>query len=347
MYVYAGCMTAEASPSLYLCEFHEEDGSLTLVNSYNDMSKTSYLVVDASRNILYVVGMDFENEGIAVSYIFNPDTKQLQLVSKQATLGKNPIYVSTDPDFTALFAANFTGGSIIALPLKPGGIMEDISCCISFEVHRIGFGSKNKSRPHSIVVDPTNRFVVVPDLGTDRLYIYEIDYAHHDLKLKQAIFVEPGSGPRHFLFHPTNHCAYMINEYSSTITIFTHDASQCVLETIQTVSTLPADFDEFNKCADIQLSACGKYVYGSNRGHDSIVQYRINEDGRLTYVGHVFSGGNKPRSMAVSPSGKYMLVANEGANHVASFAINQHTGELTPAGQLNLESSPICINFMI
>ncbi|NOU95737.1 beta-propeller fold lactonase family protein [Paenibacillus sp. LMG 31456] len=347
MYVFTGCMNAELSPSLYLCEFHEEDGSLTLVNSYSDMSKSSYLAVDASRNTVYAVGMDFENEGAAASYLFNPDTKTLQLVSKQATLGKNPIYISTDPDSTVLFAANFAGGSITALPLKPEGIMEDVSCCISFEVHHIGVGSKNKSHPHSIVVDPTNRYVVVPDLGTDRLYIYEIDYAHYDLKLKQTLFVEPGSGPRHFVFHPTKPCAYMINEYNSTITVFTYDASQCGLEIVQTVSTLPMGFDGINKCADILISPCGKYVYGSNRGHDSIVQFRISESGFLTYVEHISSGGKKPRSMAASPSGKYLLVANEGDNHVATFVIDQQTGSLTPASHLSLESSPICIKFMI
>ncbi|MCZ8516930.1 lactonase family protein [Paenibacillus filicis] len=345
MNVFIGCVASEGAPSIYVSRFDEDLGKLSVMQSYSELSKSAYVTMDSKHNLIYVVGMEGAGTGFAVSYAYDPGTASLRLISKQATLGANPNYVSADPSFTMLFAANYGGETISVLPLKPGGSIDSVSRCIFHEGSSIVIGPQNTSHPHCILPDPSNRFAIVADLGTDLIYFYRIDHVNHDLALERTQPIAPGSGPRHLIFHHAMSFAYMINELSSTIIVYKYDASVCALKDLQTISTLPEGFNGVSKCADIQLSQCGNFVYGTNRGHDSIVVYKVNGDGTLVYLEHVSSGGEKPRSIAVSPDGRFLLATNEGSNQVVTFAIHP-SGKLELAERLDLQSAPICIKFI-
>jgi 6-phosphogluconolactonase len=345
MFVFIGCLAAESKPNMYVCNYDESNGTLTAARSLKEMTKSSFITVDPHHQTVYVAGIESPGNGIAASYAFDPASAALECIGKQSTQGENPIYVSADSLFSILFVANLGGRSISVLPLKPGGAMESVSCTIVHEGQSVDPKAQNKSRPHSIVPDPSSRFAIVSDMGTDEVFTYKIDYSRNDLTFHRKLSVAPGSGPRHLIFHPSHKCAYLINELSSTISVFSYDASEGILVEFQTISTLPDGFDGVSKCADIQISPCGSFVYGSNRGHDSIAAYNVKADGTLTLMDHFSAQGEKPRSLAISPDGKFLLSANEGSNKVQTFAVDS-TGALKPVSQLSIESNPICIVFM-
>ncbi|TDF98828.1 lactonase family protein [Paenibacillus piri] len=347
MYVFIGCVAADQQESMFAAKFDEQAGSLSLFNSYRGMPKTAYFVTDASRNILYAVGSEGKTEGRAASYRFEPADASLQLIGMQSSEGVNPNYASVDPSFSTLFAVNFGGGSICAWPLREGGTIEPVSCSIQHEGSSIIPGSQNKPHPHSIVPDPSNQFVIVPDLGTDRIYVYRVDYNRYTLTLHRTIAVAPGTGPRHFMFHPAmKDRAYCINEHSSTITVYAFDEAEGMLRELQAVSTLPAGCEGANKCADIRMTPDCRFVYGTNRGHDSIAAYRVREDGTLSLIDLEPARGHKPRCLAVSPAGDYLLAANEGSNRIEVFAIDRESGRISPRESVQLQASPICLSFM-
>jgi 6-phosphogluconolactonase len=197
---------------------------------------------------------------------------------------------------------------------------------------------------HSIVPDPTNRFAITADLGADKLVIYEMDLEHGKLKKHAEFNVKPGSGPRHTIFHPNGQVLYLINELSSTLTVYRYHSDAGSLEEIQTISTLPANFEGENLCADLHIH--GKYLYASNRKHDSIAWYLIDEaTGQLTYQGEVPSGGKEPRGFAIDPTGNFLLAAHERSDNVVIFQLDPATGKPIKTGHEVKVSHPVCVKF--
>jgi 6-phosphogluconolactonase len=205
---------------------------------------------------------------------------------------------------------------------------------------------------HSINVDPTKQFAVAADLGLDKLLVYKLDAKAGTLTPNDPPFarVDPGAGPRHFAFHPNGRFAYVINEMALTVTAFTWDGERGALETVDTVSTLPADFQgsrEGLSTAEVQVHPSGKFVYGSNRGHDTIAIFAVDlESGRLTPVGHQPTGGKVPRNFGIDPTGQYLLAANQDSDTVVVFRIDEETGKLSPTGQTVEVPTPVCVKFV-
>jgi 6-phosphogluconolactonase len=202
---------------------------------------------------------------------------------------------------------------------------------------------------HSINLDPMNRFAFAPDLGLDKIMIYRVDWEHGKLVPHDPPFakVEPGSGPRHFTFHPDGKHAYVIEEISCTVTAFAYDAEAGTLKSLQKISTLPKDFKGTSTCADIHVHPSGRFLYGSNRGHDSIAGFTIDgKTGELRLIGYTLTQGKNPRNFAIDPSGTFLLAANQDGDNIVSFRINQETGELTPTGQVCQVSMPVCVKMV-
>ncbi len=202
---------------------------------------------------------------------------------------------------------------------------------------------------HSINLDAANRFAFAPDLGLDKVMIYRFDAAQSTLTPNDppAAAVAPGSGPRHFAFHPNGRLAYAINELASTITAFEYDAGRGTLQTLQTVSTLPDGFEGKSFTADVHVHPSGKFVYGSNRGHDSIAAFAVDEaTGKLTAIGHQSTEGKTPRNFGIDPTGAYLLAANQDTDNVVVFRIDAGSGKLQPTGQSIRVPMPVCVKFM-
>ena len=214
--------------------------------------------------------------------------------------------------------------------------------------------SVNKQRQegphaHSINLDPANRFAVVADLGLDKIMVYQYDAARGTLKANDppSTEISAGSGPRHFAFHPDGRHAYVINELASTITAMNYDQERGVLKPIQTVSTLPRGFSGENTTAEVQVHPSGKFLYGSNRGHNSIAVFAIDaESGRLTAAGHQGQDIKTPRNFGIDPTGKYLLVANQDSNGMVVFRVNAQTGELAPTGTKVEVPMPVCVKML-
>jgi 6-phosphogluconolactonase len=201
-----------------------------------------------------------------------------------------------------------------------------------------------RPHPHSSFFSPDGRFILVPDLGLDRIITYSVDEAEGKLVRHSEGVLHPGAGPRHLAFHPNGKHVYVINEVDSTITSFAFDAEKGQLTFSETVSTLPADFSGENSCAEITVSADGKFVYGSNRGHDSIVVFAVDEQsGLLTLVQHVSVQGGHPRHFALTPNGRYLIAANRDTNNIATFRIDQESGKLQFTGNNVTVSKPVCV----
>jgi 6-phosphogluconolactonase len=199
-----------------------------------------------------------------------------------------------------------------------------------------------------VTLDPAGRFAFVPDLGLDRLMVYRFDRRRGMLEPNAApwLKVKPGAGPRHVAFHPNGRLAFLINELDSTLTALAYDRRKGTFAALQVVSTLPADFAGQSTCADVQVSPTGRFVYGSNRGHDSLVVYRVDpRTGRLRYVGHEPTQGRTPRQFEIDPTGTFLLAANQDSDTVVTFRIDARTGRPVPTGHAVHVPTPVCVKF--
>lgn len=349
--LFVGTYTSGKSEGIYGYDVIPEFGALRGFGSFKSVNP-SFLTIDQSKKYLYAVNEVSEYEGKpggAVSaFALDYSSKySLRLLNQQPTLGADPCYVSVDSKSKNLLVANYTGGSVTVLPIRPDG---SLGAATDVKQHE-GSGPKEQQKgphAHCIILDRAERYALVADLGMDKIMIYEYDGARGKLTPNKQPFVQlqAGAGPRHLTFHPNGKYLYAINELDSTLACFEYNDNKGTLKHIETVSTLPSGFKGVSYCADVHIDASGKFLYGSNRGHNSIVVFRIDRgNGKLTLVEHVWTQGDWPRNFAIDPYGFNLFVANQRSDNVVTFSIDRETGRL---GLTRFEEipSPVCLKFL-
>lgn len=351
--VYVGTYTRKGSQGIYIYQFDPVTGRLE-VAGIAAADNPSFLAIRPDKGTLYAVNEvgEFRGEptGAVSAFAIDPETGMLAYLNQQPSLGQAPAHVSVGQAGNFVYVANYTSGTAAVFPIEMDGSLAPASD----SVQHTGSGPDQRRQQgphaHSINLDPGNARAYVADLGLDRVMIYDI--ASEPGKLlpndPPSAAVDGGSGPRHFTFHPSGRYAYLINEMGNTITTFAYDPATGGLESLQTVPTLPDEFEGRNTTADIHVHPTGNFVYGSNRGHNSIVIYAIDRDsGELSYVNTVSTEGATPRNFAIDPTGTYLLAANQDSDNVVVFRIDSKSGNLTATGHQIEVSMPVCVKFLV
>lgn len=350
--LYAGTFTRGESTSegIYVLDFDEKSGSLSELRLAAKAENPSFLAIHPSAKFLYAVGRPAgkagAREGAVHAFAIDPKSGALQLLNEQGSGGRGPCHVTVDPTGRVVLVANYGSGSVAAYPIGPDGQLAESSAFVQHEGASIH--SKRQTRPHahSINVDPSSRFALSADLGIDQVLVYRLDTSTGTLTPNGAATVAPGSGPRHLAFHPKGAWTYVLNELNRTVTAFTFDTETGVMAEFQTITSVPAGVTEGNS-AEVRCSPDGRFLYTSNRGHDSIASFAIDAaTGRLVPTGHVSTGGNWPRNFTLSPSGHWLLVANQKSNSIVVFSIDPETGVPAPTGQTVAVPAPVCLRFL-
>ena len=358
-FVYVGTYTAAlphvkpTAEGIYIYQFDPVTGGLTPVGVAKGIINPSYVALDAERRNLYAVtevdskqGDQFD--GRVSAYAINAESGALTYLNSVSSLGASSCYLEVDKSGHYVLIANYTSGSVTVCPRLADGSLGEPCDFVQHNGSSVDKARQQGPHAHQIRVDAANHFVYVPDLGMDKVVVYQFDASQGKLILQAeaGISVAPGQGPRHFDFHPSGKFAYLINELGSTVVACQCDAASGKLTALQSLSTLPADFTGSSHCADIHVHPSGKFVYGSNRGHNSIAVFQVDQQsGQLTAAGHTATQGRTPRNFALDPSGKFLLAANQDTDTIASYHIDQETGALTPTGQLVAAPTPVCIQF--
>lgn len=351
--LFVGTYTRSGAEGIYALNLDEATGDLQIVGVTGEIKDPAFLDISPDGRFLYSVSeiTDFQDKpaGGLVAYQIEPSDLSLTRLNAQNTVGKGPCHVSVDPAQRCVLVANYTGGSVASFPLKEDGSLQPNASFFQHQGSSINPERQEGPHGHSIYPTPDNQFALAPDLGLDRVMIYKLDAAEGLLTPHHPAFatIEPGHGPRHLDFHPHAPWVYVINEMGNSISAFQYDDNKGTLEQFQQVPTLPEDFSGHSTCADIHVHPNGKFLYGSNRGHDSLVIYAIDgESGSLSYVGHETRDCSTPRNFAISPDGKFLLVGNQDKDLIATFRVNEETGLLEHTDHLTPVPAPVCLKFL-
>jgi 6-phosphogluconolactonase len=344
--VYIGTYTRETSKGIYAFRFDAASGKLTPLGLAAEIKNPSFVAIHPNQRFLYAVG---ESEGGSVTaYSIDRQSGKLTALNTVSAKGGGPCHVNLDSTGSSLAVANYGTGSVTMYPVQADGRLGEAS---GFDQHKGSSADPRRQQgPHAHSVDfsPDNRFLMSSDLGLDQVLIYKFDPKKSSMTANDPPFgrVKPGSGPRHFAFHPSARFAYVINEIASTVTAFAYDAARGALTELQTLSTLPQGFSESNSTAELEMHPSGKFLYGSNRGHNSIAVFAIDQQkGSLTLVDNVSTQGEVPRNFAIDPSGKFLFAANQQTDNIVLFRIDGETGKLSPTGESVEVDAPVCIRF--
>ncbi|MBN2593887.1 MAG: lactonase family protein [Sedimentisphaerales bacterium] len=348
--VYFGTYTSgnNGSKGIYRSVLDTNTGILSAPVLAAETKNPSFLEIHPNGRFLYAVS-ESGGAGTVSAYAIDPDTKNLTLLNSQPSGGSGPCHVNIDHAEKNVLVANYGSGSALVIPIKSDGSLAEPTCFVQHEGASVNPQRQKGPHAHSINLSPDNRFAFVADLGLDKVMIYKLDIDKGTIIPNDPAFakVKPGSGPRHFTFGTDGKYAYIINEMGGTITAFAYEPTSGILTEIQNISALPDDFAGSNSCAEVRVHPNGRFLYGSNRGHDSIAVYRIDPaKGTLTFIEHEKADIKTPRNFNIDPTGKFCLVANQGADTVVVFKIDQKTGALEPTGHKISIGRPVCICFL-
>lgn len=335
--------------AIHACQLDLTNGQLTPVHRTTGIEHPFFMALSPDRKFLYAIHAPgtfggSENEFVS-AWQLEGRTGRLQPLNQQSAHGTAACYLDVDASGKTVFVANYLTGSVASLPVQADG---SLAPAVSFLQHQ--GSSVNPARQagphaHCIVVSPDNRHVYAADLGLDQIVAYRLEAETGKLLPAEQPFVRtpPGAGPRHLTFHPSGQHVYVINELTNSVTLFDYQTDSGMLIEQQTISTLPADFDGTSYCADLKITPNGEFLYGTNRGHDSIAAYRLDESGRMSLIGIQPSHGKGPQNLVISPDGNWLLCANMPGNNVVVFRINADDGTLNPVGTPHEITSPSCI----
>jgi 6-phosphogluconolactonase len=351
--VYVGTYTGGKSKGIYLFQMDTATGRLTPAGVAAETANPSFLAIHPSRRYLYAVNevgeFGGQKSGSVSAFAIAPGTGKLTLLNQEATGGDGPCHLIVDKTGKNVLVANYGGGSVAVLPIQPDGRLGKATTFIQHQGSSVNRQRQEGPHAHSAQLDAANRFAFVADLGLDKMFIYRFDPNRGTLtpNTPPAAPVALGAGPRHFAFHPNGRFAYVIDELNSTVTAFAYDAKTGELKTLQAASTLPEGFIGENSTAEVQVSPNGRFLYGSNRGHNSIAIFAINpQTGLLTYAGYEPTQGKTPRNFAIEPTGNYLIAANQDSDSLVVFRIDANTGRLKPTGQVVEAPMPVCVTFL-
>jgi 6-phosphogluconolactonase len=339
---------------IYAFRLNEAAGALEPVGITEGVRNSSFLAFDPEKEFLYCVNEFKEYEGMASgavsSFRMDRESGALTYLNTKASHGTDPCHLMVDRSGRNVLVANFASGSVSVLPREADGSLKEASCVIQHEGSSVDPKRQTGPHAHGVEIDAANRYVFVPELGLDKIMIYELDAERGQLTPnphQPTVDVTPGSGPRQIVLHRNGRFTYVMTEMSSSVIVYSYDAATGGLKELQTLSTLPADFSGESSGAEVQVAPSGKFLYASNRGHDSLATFAIDsESGKLTLAGFEGSGGKIPRNFDVSPDGAFVAVANQDSNNVVLFRVDQATGKPAPTGNVVEAGTPICVRFL-
>jgi 6-phosphogluconolactonase len=353
--VYFGTYTGTKSKGIYVSRLDPATGRLTTPELAVETPSPSFLAVHPGGRFLYAANevsrFDGKPTGSVSAFAIAPQTGRLTLLNAQSSGGAGPCHLVVDRAGRNLLVANYGGGSVAVLPVKADGALDAATATLQHTGSSVNPQRQKEPHAHSINLSPDNRFAVAADLGLDKVLVYRFEPARGSLVPHDPPFaaVAPGSGPRHFAFHPSGRFAYVINEMLCTVTAFSYAAARGELQEIQTITTLPEgeSVQRGYSTAEVQAHPGGQFLYGSNRGHNTIAVFRIAADtGKLTPVAHAPTQGRTPRNFGIDPTGAFLLAANQGSDNVVVFRIDATSGALAPTGQTLEIGSPVCVKFV-
>ena len=350
--VYVGTYTSGKSEGIYLYRLNLSSGELKHVATTKGVKDPSYLALAPSRRYLYAVNEveDFAGKKSGALSAFSVDqrTGELTFLNQQPSLGGAPCYVVVDRAGRFVLVANYSGGNVAILPVRRDGSLGEATDVKQNQGSSINVDRQTGPHAHCIELDRANRFAYVCDLGIDKIMIFRFDGRHGKLIPAERPWAQlkPGAGPRHLTFHPGGKYAYVINELHATVTAFAYARANGDLKELQTMATLPRDPTVADTGADIHVSPDGRFLYCSNRGHDSIAAFKIDaRNGGLTFIAHESTGGKTPRNFAIDPTGAFLLVANQNSDNIVTFRRDRKTGRLSATGHVVEAPSPVCLRF--
>jgi 6-phosphogluconolactonase len=347
MFAYVGSFTTAQRKArgdgIHVYRVDPASGMWTHVQHIGDLVNPSYFALSHDQRVLYSVHGDSD---FATAFALDPKTGEAKLIGRAATGGKNGVREALDPSGKFLVVANYSSGSVAVLPVAPDGSLKDQHQLVPLPgepgPHKV---EQQSSHPHDIVFDRSGRFVLVPDKGLDRVFVFRFDGATGRLTPTEqgSVKSRPGAGSRHLAFHPKLPIVWVLNELDSTIATYRFDTERGTLTPVQVMSTLPTDFTGYSTTAEIAVSPDGRFVYGSNRGHDSVTILAATPEGMLSVVGWQPTQGAGPRFIGLDPAGHFLQAANEQGDNVVTFRVDAASGKLTPTGQVVKSASPVTI----
>jgi 6-phosphogluconolactonase len=352
LWVFVGTYTGKSSQGIYRVEFDPATGKLGKPELAGEVASPSFLAVAPDRKHLFCVceinNFEGKKAGGVASFTLDARSGELKPINQQSSVGAGPCFITCDKDGKNVLVANYGGGSVAVLPVGPDGKLGEASCFIQHKGTSADKRRQDGPHAHSANLDAANKFAVVADLGLDKLLVYKFDPAAGKIEANDppAADLPPGSGPRHLAFHPNGKFAYVCSEMTSMLTALAYDATKGEFKILNTLTTLPAATPG-NSTAETVVHPNGKFVYTSNRGHNSIASFAIDQaTGQIRALGHQGEGLKTPRNFNIDPSGKWMIVANQDSDSLIVYAVNPDTGEMTPTGQRVEVGRPVCVKFV-
>lgn len=351
--LFVGTYTGKESKGIYAYRFDSTSARLTPRGLVAETPNPSFLAIDPSQHFLYAVNelekYQGESSGSVSAFAIDRERGSLTLLNEVSSRGTDPCHISLDSSGKFVLVANYGSGSVAVFPVLKDGSLGEAS---GFVQHAgSGPDRERQTGPHAhwIGLTPDNRFAMAADLGTDNVLVYRLNEKNGSLSTNDPAFVklESGSGPRHIDFHPNGRFAYVLSELRPTISVFAFDPKRGALQPLQSITTLPKDFSGVNYPAEIRVHPNGKFLFASNRGHDSIAVFALDQKKEtLSLVGHFSTQGKKPRNFEIDPTGSRLFVANQESGNIVVFDIDSATGKLTPTGQVLRLDSPVCLKFV-
>lgn len=349
-WLYVGCYTMRGSKGMSITRFDAGAGSFGRVNVAAELPNPTFQTVHPNRRVLYSVSevrdATGRHGGSVHAFAIDGYSGALTFLNRQSSEGAGPCHVSIDSAGRYVMTANYSSGGAAIFPVEKGGRLAPPSGVVQHSGS--GPDPKRQQGPHAHSATPTpdDRFILVADLGLDRVMIYRNDEGRLVASEPPFAAVPPGAGPRHVAFHPTLPMLYVVNEMGNSVTAFSYDKTGCALREQQTLTTLPEGFEEENTGADIHIHPNGRFLYASNRGHDSIAQFAIAADGALTPAGWHPTLGRCPRNFALDPTGAWMLVAHQESDTIVLFRVDPASGALVATGRACEVSMPVCLTMI-